>query len=122
MEVACLGSRALRRTREKVDLPLFLGPHTTTTGGVGSEETVVTTQAQSDGTTASVRGAREDDRGGVRVGVARAPAISLSSWFAESRRQSGASQVTPVGISSVLQNPFSPVSQSLTLRPKLDSG
>jgi hypothetical protein len=92
--VACLGSRALRRTREKVDLPLFLGPHTTTTGGVGWEETVDTAEAQSGGTTASVRGAGEDDRGGVRVGVARAPAMSLpmpSPWFAEgSRAQSGA--------------------------------
>jgi hypothetical protein len=76
--VACLGSSALRRTREKVDLPLFLGPHTTTTGGVGWEETVDTAESQSGGTTASVRGAGEDDRGGVRVGVARprAPAMS----------------------------------------------
>jgi hypothetical protein len=62
--------------REKVDLPLFLGPHTTTSGGVGSAETSDTAEAQSAGTTASVRGAGEEGRGGVRVGVARAPAMS----------------------------------------------
>jgi hypothetical protein len=104
--VACLGSRALRRTREKVDLPLFLGPHTTTTGGVGWEETVDTAEAQSGGTTASVRGAGEDDRGGVRVGVARAPAMSLpmpSPWFAEgSRAQAARAQVTPASSGSNL--------------------
>ena len=72
--VTCLGSSALRRMREKVDLPLFLGPHTTTTGGVEWEETRATAEAQSGGTTASVRGAGEEGRGSVRVGVARAPA------------------------------------------------
>lgn len=91
--VACLGSSALRRTREKVDLPLFLGPHTTTTGGVGWEETVDTAEAQSGGTTASVRGAGEDDRGGVRVGVPRGPAMSrcLRCGSRRGRAQSGTS-------------------------------
>ena len=83
--VTCLGSSALRRMREKVDLPLFLGPHTTTTGGVEWEETRVTAEAQSGGTTASVRGAGEEGRGGVRVGVARAPAAMPDAlpWFRE---------------------------------------
>lgn len=101
MVVACLGSSALRRTREKVDLPLFLGPHTTTTGGVGSEETVVTTQAQSDGTTTSVRAAGEDDRGGVRVGVARVPAMSRCL-----PQRGELLLLPPAAVSSVLQNPL----------------
>uniref|UniRef100_A0A0A9EVK1 Uncharacterized protein n=1 Tax=Arundo donax TaxID=35708 RepID=A0A0A9EVK1_ARUDO len=50
-----LGSSALRRRREKVDFPLFLGPHTTTTGGVGWEETREMADSQSGGTTTSAR-------------------------------------------------------------------
>jgi hypothetical protein len=56
-----------------VDLPLFLGPHTTTMGGVRWDETREMAEAQSGGTTGSVR---EPGDGGVRVGVERVPAMS----------------------------------------------
>jgi hypothetical protein len=56
-----------------VDLPLFLGPHTTTMGGAGWDETREMAEAQSGGTTGSVR---EPGDGGVRVGVERVPAMS----------------------------------------------
>jgi hypothetical protein len=60
----------LRRRREKVDLPLFLGPHKRTTGGAGSDETSERAETQSGGTTGSVR---EPSDGGVRIGVERRP-------------------------------------------------
>jgi hypothetical protein len=73
-----------------VDLPLFLGPQTTTTGGAGWDETRERAEAQSGGTTGSVR---EPGDGGVRVGVERGPAMSefpFHGLFHES--QSGAAR------------------------------
>jgi hypothetical protein len=100
------GEQRVEEDAREGGLAAVLGPaHDDHTGGVGWEETVDTAEAQSGGTTASVRGAGEDDRGGARIGVARAPA--MSPWFAEGRRQSGASPLLPpTAISSVLQNPL----------------